>query len=68
MSHLMDALMAPHPPFSLAVPPPSPHRIPPVPPPKPGSGLKCAILAQFGVFRTLAGPWTSRSVTDSELA
>ena len=68
MSHLMDALMAPHPPFSLAVPPPSPHRIPSVPPPKPGSGLKCAILAQFGVFRTLVGRLVSRGVTGGELA
>jgi hypothetical protein len=55
MVHWMDALRAPQPRFSITVPPPSPHRIPSVAPPKPGSGLKCAILAQFGVSGALGG-------------
>ena len=34
---------------SPTFPPPCPHRIPSLPPPYPFRGLKCAILAQFGV-------------------
>jgi hypothetical protein len=61
MAHQMDALMTSQPPISATVPPPSPHRIPSVPPPKPESDLKCAILAQFGVSGTLGSGWEARS-------
>ena len=36
-------------------PPPYPHHAPTVPSPYARSDLKCAILAQFGVSRTLEG-------------
>ena len=38
---------------SPTFPPPCPHRIPTVPPPYLSRGLKCAIMAQFGLPRTL---------------
>ena len=47
----------PHPQSLLTpiFPPPYPHRAPTVPPPYAKSDLKCAILAQLGVSRTLEG-------------
>ena len=38
-------------------PPPCHFRIPTVPPPYPNCDLKCAILAQLGVSRTLESSW-----------
>ena len=43
--------------FNPTFPPPCPHRIAPVPPPYPDYDLKCAILAQLAVSRTLESRW-----------
>ena len=48
-------------------PPPCPHRIPSLPPPSPFRGLKCAILAQFGVSGALGSGWGVRGFRTSDL-
>ena len=53
---------------SPTFPPPCPHRIPPAPPPYPFRGLKCAILAQFGMARTLESRWGVQGFKGSHLA
>ena len=54
--------------WGLTFPPPCPHRIPSQPPPYPFPGLKCAILAQFGVVRSLESRWGVQGFKGSHLA